>query len=57
MMRVCILHLSMDTFFTGSGEVMLLGDLHLQIWTQQITAGDGGLLVYSSEGQGTVALI
>jgi hypothetical protein len=46
----------MDTFFTGSGEVMLLGDLHLQ-GTPQITARDGGLLVYSSEGQGTVALI
>ncbi|CAM6015474.1 unnamed protein product [Sphagnum balticum] len=35
----------------GSVEVMLFGDLHLQ-GTPQITAGDGGLLVYSSEGQG-----
>jgi hypothetical protein len=54
MMRICILHLSIDTFFTGSGEVMLLVDLHLQ-GTSQIIAGDGGLLVYLS--QGTVALI
>jgi hypothetical protein len=44
----------MDTFFKGSGEVMLLVDFHF--WgLPQITAGDAGLLVYSSEGQGTVA--